>query len=141
MVTLFHAVSGGLSWSDAQKPLESVSPMFSTSLMVYVAFAYFCVLNGITGSFCVSAIESSMANPDLMTEIILARNRAYDLKLRDIFYRLDLDSSGVLTVTELERVMQDERLQALLVAMDIDSSDAWTLFWLLDENGNMQAVR
>eukprot|EP00440_Ansanella_granifera_P036553 gb/GFBE01039657.1/.p1 GENE.gb/GFBE01039657.1/~~gb/GFBE01039657.1/.p1 ORF type:complete len:590 (+),score=98.22 gb/GFBE01039657.1/:1-1770(+) len=135
-VTLFQAVSGGLSWNDAMLPLTVINPYLTYFLITYVSITYFCVLNGVTGAFCNSAIEAALASPEIMAQTIMERNSTYERRLREIFAVIDTDKSGVLSVAEFDQIMQQPFLEAILIAMELDTHDTWTLFWILDKNGD-----
>eukprot|EP00930_Biecheleria_cincta_P071946 TRINITY_DN59395_c0_g1_i1.p1 TRINITY_DN59395_c0_g1~~TRINITY_DN59395_c0_g1_i1.p1 ORF type:complete len:613 (+),score=78.80 TRINITY_DN59395_c0_g1_i1:28-1866(+) len=138
MVTLFQSVCGGIGWSEALVPLAEAGGLYSAMFCVYILFAVFCVLNGVTGAFCNSAIEAAMQNVDVLADNIEKRNLSYMARLTEVFHRLDTDRSGWLTVMEFEHVLSVPHTSACLMAMDIDGSDAWTLFKLLDQDGDGQ---
>eukprot|EP00930_Biecheleria_cincta_P069583 TRINITY_DN57301_c0_g1_i1.p1 TRINITY_DN57301_c0_g1~~TRINITY_DN57301_c0_g1_i1.p1 ORF type:complete len:456 (+),score=60.79 TRINITY_DN57301_c0_g1_i1:37-1368(+) len=134
LLTLFQSVCGGIGWDDAMIPLREAHWGYQYFLCAYILFSVFCVLNGVTGAFCNSAIESAMANPDVVAENIIRRNNAYANRMRHLFEMFDTNDSGTLTVTEFEDVLKNVHMSAVLMAMDIDASDAWALFQMLDIN-------
>ena len=45
MLTLFMAISGGISWEDAMIPLRNASELACAFLILYIVIAVFAVLN------------------------------------------------------------------------------------------------
>jgi len=45
MLTLFMAITNGVSWDDAVEPLRSISGLAVAFVCIYVAIAVFAVLN------------------------------------------------------------------------------------------------
>ena len=50
MLTLFMAISGGISWEDALRPLQRVSPLAVTLMILYIVTTVLAVLNVVTGA-------------------------------------------------------------------------------------------
>lgn len=65
MLTLFLAISGGMSWEDAFGPLRTASELACAFMILYIVIAVFAVLNVVTGVFCTTAIESANADKDV----------------------------------------------------------------------------
>ena len=51
MLTLFMAISGGLSWGEALDPLKSFSLIAVACMVFYVLIAVFAVMNVVTRTF------------------------------------------------------------------------------------------
>merc|ERR1712224_1013295 len=64
MFTLFKAISNGVGWHDVLVPLSRVGWGLEALFSSYIVFAYFAVLNVVTGTFCSSAIEAAQRDPD-----------------------------------------------------------------------------
>jgi len=136
MFTLFKTISGGVSWHECVEPLEEISAFMAVLFSVFVFFTYFAVLNVVTGIFCHSAIETSHRNPDLIVHTLMANKHAYIKNIHDLFHKIDTDESGEITITELEKILTSDVLQAYFAALDLDAADAWTLFKLIDRKRN-----
>eukprot|EP00435_Cladocopium_sp_Y103_P004633 s5166_g1.t1 len=52
MLTLFMAITNGLSWDDAIRPLRSVSYVAVALVVCYITLAVFAILNVVTGVPC-----------------------------------------------------------------------------------------
>lgn len=132
MSTLFQAISNGVSWRDAYEQLCGESLLMGMFLHVYIIFAYFGMLNVVTGVFCNSAIASAQRNPEIIASH-LGQVRQQNLNnLKALFHGIDVDDSGTICLEEFETLVEDEMAQAYLQALDLNMNDAWTLFTLLD---------
>merc|ERR1712032_315427 len=60
----------------------------------------------------------------------------YIEKIRELFDSVDTDRSGTITMAELEAMMHSEEMQAYFEALELDASDGWTLFKLMDRDGS-----
>merc|ERR1712217_502883 len=47
---------------------------------------------------------------------------------------LDSDKNGVIDIHEFEQHLEDEKMLAYFASLEVDVSNAWTLFKLLDED-------
>lgn len=132
MITLFQTMSNGLDWRPAYEALADTSWMCGAMFNLFVGFAYFVLLNVITGVFCNSAIESARKNP----ELIVSNRRNYIRNLQNLFQAVDADNSGTITMSEFEMLLTNDMANAHFQAMELNVSDAWTLFKLIDQDGS-----
>lgn len=137
MFTLFKSISNGISWDVAVHPLSELGGQWVGVFTCFISFTYFAVLNVVTGIFCQSAIETAQQNEDLMVQAQIAQRELYVKRIQRLFQDIDEDGSGIVTLHELESRINDDAVQAVFASMDIDTSDAWMLFKLLDsDEGN-----
>merc|ERR1712039_230624 len=59
----------------------------------------------------------------------------YIASIRRLFAELDTSGDGSITLNEFEDHLSEERMQAFLHTIEIDTADAWTFFKLLDADG------
>eukprot|EP00439_Symbiodinium_sp_Y106_P048687 s2778_g6.t1 len=136
MLTLFMAISGGLSWDDAMRPLRQVSSLALALVILYIVIAVFAVLNVVTGVFCNTAIESASADKEVAT-IKQARKRAAQIdQLKDIFKELDHSGSNNISLQDMEEAIDTKKLSHFLDSIGISTDDVWTFFMLLDRDEN-----
>eukprot|EP00928_Gymnodinium_smaydae_P014242 TRINITY_DN15187_c0_g2_i1.p1 TRINITY_DN15187_c0_g2~~TRINITY_DN15187_c0_g2_i1.p1 ORF type:complete len:620 (+),score=60.16 TRINITY_DN15187_c0_g2_i1:98-1957(+) len=135
MYVLFVVVTGGVDWYDVAKPLYAIGFVWIVLFTIFQAFMLFAVLNVLTGMFCQSAIESTQLDKELAAMHMMANKNAHIDAMNELFKEIDEDRSGHLTLLELEQALSDERIQAYFSSLEIDASDAWTLFRLLDTEG------
>uniref|UniRef100_A0A7S0FU66 EF-hand domain-containing protein n=1 Tax=Pyrodinium bahamense TaxID=73915 RepID=A0A7S0FU66_9DINO len=136
MFTLFKSISGGLSWHDAVTSLAEVSVALAWIFTAYVAFTYFAVMNVMTGVFCNSAIESAQRNPDVIAQNLISNRQVYVQNLEKLFTKVDEDANVLITFDEFEKVLTNPENRAFLTALEIEATDAWTLFKLIDTDGD-----
>jgi len=137
MTTLFKSVSGGVTWQDAVDPLEYIHWSMVPVFYMFISFAIFAVLNVVTGVFCQSAIESAQRDQDLLVQSIMANKELHVKKIQQLFHDIDRNSSGHITIQELEKRIEDTEVQAYFASLELDIHDAWTFFKLLDtDEGN-----
>ncbi|CAJ1353820.1 unnamed protein product [Effrenium voratum] len=132
MITCFMAISGGLNWKIVYDPLNELDALMGNIFVFFISFAYFALLNILTGVFCNSAMEALSRDPDIVAisqDAIHAREH-----LCGLFSSIDVDDSGHLTLDEVEVWMSEGNGKVDLQAMGIDEGDPWVFFKLLDEN-------
>merc|ERR1712187_674338 len=59
----------------------------------------------------------------------------YMENLKKLFATIDEDDSGTINISEFEKLVSDEMTRAYFRALELDTSDAWTLFKLIDADG------
>jgi len=101
---------------------------------MYIAFTQLAVLNVLTGVFCQNAIESAQRDQDIVTQAMLADKKRYAKQLRDLFHEIDEDGSGNVTIVEFERHLNDSCIKAYFDALELDASDAYAFFRLMDQD-------
>jgi len=137
MFTLFKSISNGISWHECVHALHVLGWIWVAAFLVFVSFTYFAVLNVVTGIFCQSAIDTAHNNEDLLVQEQMNQRDALVTRMRKLFKELDTDESGSLTILELEYNLDVPDVRAVFDSLQIDTSDAWALFKLLDtDEGN-----
>jgi len=136
MLTLFGTITNGIDWTDALAPLSDVSGVWVIVFVMYIYFASFAVLNVITAVFCQSAIEGAQQDAELAIQEQMKNKSRYLGMVKELFDKIDNDGSGLVTIKELERHMNDANIRAFFEAVELDPADAWTLFKLLDSTGS-----
>lgn len=132
MTTCFMAISGGINWQTVYEPLNQLDAMMGKIFIVFISFAYFALLNILTGVFCNSAMEALSRDPDI---VAISHEATYIREhLSHVFTIIDKDCSGSMTLDELEEWMEEENGRVDFQALGIAEGDPWTLFKLLDEN-------
>lgn len=134
MFTLFKAISGGISWGDAVHCLLEIGWTWLLLFIFFQAFAYFAVLNVVTGVFCQSAIESTQHDREMVVQAVLSNKTAYIKKIKQLFQGIDSDRDGLITIHEFEKHLQNPEVKAYFDSLELETTDAWTLFKLLDQD-------
>lgn len=133
--TLYKSMCGGLSWHEAVYPLSDMGSLYVGCFVSFIAFVYFAMMNVVTGLFCQSAIESAQHDQQDLIQEQLQEKERYIKLVQALFEEMDESNDGSITFDEFEVHLNDERMKAFFKTIDIDFSDAWTLFKLLDADG------
>lgn len=138
MLTLYESISGGKDWDLVIRPLAEVSWFWACLFIAYVSFCMLAVLNVMTGVFCQAAIESAHHDRDLMIQQLLHDKALYTSKIKTqfqaMFDAMDRAGHGEITLTQFQHHIMDDTVQAYFALLELDSSDAYTLFKLLEED-------
>ncbi|CAE7244991.1 scn4ab [Symbiodinium sp. CCMP2592] len=132
MLTLFMSISGGVSWEDALRPLEAVSPLAVGLMVCYIVLTVLAVLNVVTGVFCNTAIESAHADKDVAAIKQIHKQAAQVQSLQNIFREMDTENCNVVSLQEFEEAMSQQKMASFLQSMGISTEDVWTLFMIMD---------
>ena len=132
MCTLFKALCGGISWHVVTVPLANIHPILEVMFLAYISVAYFAVLNVMTGVFCSVAISAAENDPDLIAKTIVLRNEQLRKNATALSQYLDVDGSGFISYEEMVAALNDHYAQGVLMALQLEVSDALTMFRILD---------
>jgi len=136
LLTEYMAISGGDDWFHTARLLEVVNPLWFPIFLVFHVFLFLAFLNVVTGVFCQGAIEGAYHDQTIVIENQMEYAERYAERLRGLFHDMDADASGAITIDELENHLQNQDVKAYFASLDIDPSDTWTLFSLLDADGS-----
>jgi len=132
MLTLFMAITNGVSWDDAVEPLRSISGLAVAFVCIYVAIAVFAVLNVVTGVFCNTAIESATIDKEVATLKQVHTKDQQVQALQAIFLQIDKAHTREVSFQDVQDAMTKGDLSNFMNAMGISTDDVWTLCMLLD---------
>eukprot|EP00931_Biecheleriopsis_adriatica_P061466 TRINITY_DN3695_c0_g2_i2.p1 TRINITY_DN3695_c0_g2~~TRINITY_DN3695_c0_g2_i2.p1 ORF type:complete len:595 (-),score=117.63 TRINITY_DN3695_c0_g2_i2:95-1846(-) len=137
--TLLKCITGGENWGFPASSLAThCGTIYLWVFMTYEFFMVFALLNVITGFFCSDAIDMAHDDKDQLIQEQLRDRDKYVAFFKDIFDAMDADGNGVITLSELDEFLFDERLQAYFQHLQINVLQAWTIFRLLDTDGSGQ---
>lgn len=136
MLTLFMAISGGLSWGEALDPLKSFSLIAVACMVFYVLIAVFAVMNVVTGVFCNTAIESANSDRDIRAIEQLNKQTTLVKSLKELFQEIDHDNSNMVSIDEFRTAVNTPKMSSFLESMGISTQDVWTLFTIIDADSS-----
>jgi len=140
MQTLFQSISNGLTWGDVADKMHKLSWVWGYLFVVYVAFCCFAVLNVMTGVFCQSAIESAERDQELHVQSVVTSKQQQIEMFMSVFKSIQIERGEVasenLTYMEFEALFNEPHIKSFFQSLDVETSDAWTLFKLMDTSGN-----
>lgn len=135
LFTLFMSITGGISWEVAVRPLAELDWIYVGLFNAYIIVVLFAVMNVMTGVFCQTAIQSAEQNHEEQIQEELASRKLHTSHLRRLFQEIDQNDSGHFTLNELEDYLSNEKVRAYFSSLQINVSEAWTFFKLLDADG------
>lgn len=123
ILTLYQAMSGGISWNDAVLPLMSeITPAMGLLFSLFVAFAILAIMNVVTAVFVESALQSAKRD----TDVYIVHN------VHDAFMEANIDMDTCVSFQEFLNLLETPQLRETLKTIDIDQVGAQELFHLLD---------
>ncbi|CAE7239852.1 scn4ab [Symbiodinium microadriaticum] len=128
LTTLLRSILGGIDWWIAADSLQHIGMLWVQVFNFYVCFCTFAVLNVMTGVVCNSAIKAAERDHDTLMQ----NHREFRQLAHDLFSRMDSSGLGRITISEFERLFDDDAMKAFLETAEINAVDAWTLFASLD---------
>jgi len=136
MVTLFVSITGGNDWMMYASDLRLLHPkdLYFLIFIFYVAFCLIGMLNVVTGIFVDSAIYTR--TEDEVVDSFKDDQRRTTEEVRRIFKDADKDGSGIITLEEFRRHLDDPWVKAYFSGLQMDPSDAYSLFTLMDTDGS-----
>ncbi|CAJ1347136.1 unnamed protein product [Effrenium voratum] len=132
MLTLFMAITGGISWIEALEPLQTISFFAVLFFIFYIIVTVFAVMNVVTGVFCNTAIESANSDKDIAALTQLQKQSTLVRSLRRIFKDMDKENSNMVSIDEFKTSMATRKLSSFLESLGISTQDVWTLFTIID---------
>lgn len=122
MLSLIQGLLGGLDWKELVDPVKSLSPVVGFVFVLYIVFTMLAILNVITGNFVNTSLDAAKEIKDIhrLTQA------------RRTFITLDFDASGTISLEEIYMHLQDPVVQEFFTSLDIDMSEARSLFQLID---------
>jgi len=120
MLTLFQAITGGVDWDLAVRPLtEAVSPLLAFFFSIYIAFACLAMLNVVTGVF----VESVLLSAKIDKDQYLVNNAREILKTV---------GDRAMNLQDFRLLVQTSQMAEFFKGIDVDMQDAESVFWLMD---------
>eukprot|EP00930_Biecheleria_cincta_P003560 TRINITY_DN10449_c0_g6_i1.p1 TRINITY_DN10449_c0_g6~~TRINITY_DN10449_c0_g6_i1.p1 ORF type:complete len:569 (-),score=95.21 TRINITY_DN10449_c0_g6_i1:188-1894(-) len=136
ILTMFMTITGGLDWENAMFPLLDVGVHAVACFIVYVGLMCLCVMNVLLGIFCQCALDTAAIDKENVIELQMKDKERFVKTLEDLFDGWDVSGDGMCSYDEFQSHIHDEKTQALLRSLQIESVDALTLFGLLDSDGS-----
>eukprot|EP00929_Paragymnodinium_shiwhaense_P107350 TRINITY_DN73448_c0_g1_i1.p1 TRINITY_DN73448_c0_g1~~TRINITY_DN73448_c0_g1_i1.p1 ORF type:complete len:654 (-),score=157.09 TRINITY_DN73448_c0_g1_i1:155-2116(-) len=136
-LTLFQIISGGKDWDDATSPLQAVDGVLLGVVVAFIIFCQFAVLNVVTGVFCQAAMESAQRDREMMVSNLLQGKQRYIDTIGEQFANMFVKMGGGedgLSLEVFQNNLSQKAVREYFALLELDVSDAWLLFKLLDED-------
>merc|ERR1711879_999455 len=100
--------TGGVSWGEPASTLFHLpDKLFPGLFLCFTTFCTFAFMNIITGFFCNNAMDMATKDKALVIQQQLRSKHKYVSEFQEVFSCLDSDSSGDLSLEELESHIND----------------------------------
>mmetsp|Transcript_64771 Transcript_64771/g.150609 ORF Transcript_64771/g.150609 Transcript_64771/m.150609 type:complete len:199 (-) Transcript_64771:254-850(-) len=133
MLSLFMAVTGGLSWGEVLKPLRKVSEWYVPFFIFYVVFVVLGLLNVLVAVFVQTTRQIAEKEARAAMRCAIYGD---DSPMNAIRKNLqEASTEGRISSLELEAQLDDPDMQACLGLLGLDTSEARGLFRLVDLDG------
>merc|ERR1719436_905847 len=116
--------------------LAELPALYPMLFCVYVAVAYFAILNVVTGIFVETTLQVANGDREALIHEEMRSKETYVKQVQAIFKDMDADNSDNITIEEFKKAMKDKRVLAYFNALQLDFTDIMTLFVLLDRDQN-----
>merc|ERR1711870_33435 len=73
---------------------------------------------------------------ELATQAVLENKAWYTEQLKNLFVEMDAEKRGEITFVDFMSHVGDEKVQAYLELLELDTTDVWTLFKLMDNHND-----
>merc|ERR1712232_409685 len=110
--------------------------VYQAFFLAYMLFTTVGLLNILTGIFVNVAIQLSAMNREIAIDEAIANRDSIVKEIVELFVEADVDGSGSLSWREFQNFVQDERIKAFFMALELDMSSLSTIFELLDTSGD-----
>jgi len=139
--TCFKSILGGVDWDIAVTALSDLGFFYVMMFTILIIFVNLAVMNVISGLFLQSAIEQAQQDLENMISQQREEKEKYAKRFEHVFEQIDHDGDHVISMQEFEQALTKSMMQGLLQALDIEAGNAWTLWKLLDVNGDGRLER
>jgi len=136
MRSLIYSVTGGMDWGDMAAPFWQIHSAYGIMYIAFIMFTVFGLLNVLVGIFVQEAAQLARWDRDLVLDDALTREQATIVQMRELFQLIDVDGTGEISFTELEKSLDDKEIRAHFALFEIDLKQAPEFFSLLDTNGD-----
>lgn len=134
--SLVLSMMGGISWGEMSDVLLKIGIAPALLFFFYLTFTLLAVLNIITGVFVENAMEVAKTQRSVLVKKEEKLRVGILKELRKLFIEMDSDCSGTITLNEMKMLWSDHHVATYFSAMGLELSDATTLFFLIDVEGN-----
>jgi len=136
ILCLFMTIAGGIDWLDAIEPLLEIGAIPTTFFLIYVVLMVLCIMNVLLGIFCQCALDTAAQDRENVIQTQLQDRARFISTLGYMFAEWDESGDGKCSLAEFNKHLADDKTQALLRSLEIDSRDALAIFEMLDADHN-----
>lgn len=137
MWSLLLAISGGADWGDIVQPMWEIHWTYSLVFLLYIFFVVIGVLNVLVGVFVNAATEN--LDRDLVIQSEVMRKNQFVEEMTELFSDIRSKTGDAsITWDEFRNHLNNQQVQAYLSLHQLDATDAFMLFSLIDRDKSNQ---
>merc|ERR1712151_971311 len=106
--TLIGMISGGIDWLVVCWPVHTLGGIYVASLLTYVVFVLFGLMDILTGIFVNVATQAAQLNREIAIDNAMANKTKLTRELVNLFLECDQDQNNKLSLEELQDRFGDE---------------------------------
>mmetsp|Transcript_136493 Transcript_136493/g.265505 ORF Transcript_136493/g.265505 Transcript_136493/m.265505 type:complete len:629 (-) Transcript_136493:314-2200(-) len=133
LYTVFEMTFSGCWPNFASRVVKEVNALYAAFFAVYVSFVIFGMTRIISALFLRETMNQVARDHDIMTAQRATKKRRLKNDLAALFDEADTSGDGALSLEELTDLCSHPKVQYWFSDLGIDTSDATTLFELLDD--------
>mmetsp|Transcript_110175 Transcript_110175/g.306357 ORF Transcript_110175/g.306357 Transcript_110175/m.306357 type:complete len:228 (-) Transcript_110175:167-850(-) len=131
--------SGG--WPAYARPLvEQVGATYAVFFLTYISAVVFAMFRIVTALFLRDTLCVATADTEATIREKMKEKQAYAQKLRDFFEAADTSGDGMLSLSEFETIVRDERIKTYLGTLELDAGETKHLFDMLDDGDHQISI-
>lgn len=132
LLTMFEVLFA--NWAPACRVLiDNVSEWYSVAFIVYRCFVGFAVLNVVNAVFVQSTMKVALADEEIISNEKARSQETYRRRVNHIFRQADVSGDGIIDLPEFIRLLEHPQLQVWLHLLELDTTDLFGLFKMLDD--------
>lgn len=128
MFTLFVSATGGDDWAHIAMPMFEVGRWYYYLFCLYITFFLFIVSNILTSLFVDHALRAANNDDSNLIEDHLSNMEELVKAVGHIFDTMEKDDEGNVSVEEFKRHLQEKRLMAFAVGLDVEPYELFEFF-------------
>ncbi|CAE6964190.1 Scn10a [Symbiodinium sp. CCMP2592] len=131
LLTMFEVLFA--NWAPPCRILiDYVSEWYALVFIIYRCFVGFAVLNVVNAVFVQSTMKVAAADEEVMAREKRKAELAFQRKVSALFRQADISGDGKIDMKEFKRLLKAPKLQLWLSQLEIETTDLWGLFQMLD---------
>lgn len=128
MLILFQSTTGGVSWGDVYDIVSLQSVTSGFGFVGFIIFFQMAIFNIITSIFVDKAMRLGQPEEDDAVAERLDEARADERKLRELVNKLDIESSGDITLDQLEDSLRKPEIREYFQLQGLNIRDVKLFF-------------
>merc|ERR1719229_278124 len=122
-LSLCKALYGGEAWGDYMALLSYLGSFYPALLLVFIMFYINFFANVVVAAMVILATEAVESQQSILLKRELKKKEALTCDLQELFVDLDVNSSGGLSLPELQLAVRNKKVASLLSTLDISKED------------------